>query len=103
MIPQDRALNRPEYNWCLGEAGVMYLVYALVGGPITLDLSGVTGTFRARWFDPRTGMLRDDATRGRVSGGEVITFTAPGADDWALWLTTVSAIQGEQESGTKRR
>jgi hypothetical protein len=64
----------------------MYLVYALRGGPFNLDLSEVTGTYRARWFDPRTGaLIRLD--RGAVSGGGVVEFDAPDDQDWALWLS----------------
>jgi hypothetical protein len=86
MIPLDLVRNDPDHNWCLGRAGEMYLVYALAGGSVTLDLSKATGIFRAKWFDPRTGTLQVDATQGTVRSGKVSTFAAPGAEDWVLWL-----------------
>ena len=84
-VPQDLVLNHPERNWCLAETDHTYLVYALAGGEMRLDLSGASGSFRARWFDPRTGTLLD-AGDGVVRGGAVVSFTAPDEQDWALWL-----------------
>jgi hypothetical protein len=72
-------------NWCLADPGTTYLVYALEGGVFRLDLSQAPGTFRARWFNPRTGALTE-AAGGSVSGGGPVRFEAPGTDDWALWL-----------------
>jgi hypothetical protein len=86
MVPLDLVRNDPDRNWCLGQAGEVYLVYALGGGSVTLDFSRVSGVFRAKWFDPRAGTLQEDATQGTVRGGKVLTLVAPGADDWALWL-----------------
>jgi hypothetical protein len=85
MVPLD-VVNNPDRNWCLGQVGETYLVYALTGGSFTLDLSKVNGTFWAKWFDPRTGKIQVDATQETVRGGKVITFTAPGTEDWVLWL-----------------
>jgi hypothetical protein len=82
--PQD-LVNTPLSNWCLAESGQTYLVYALNGGQVDLDLTGTSGTFTAKWFDPRTGNLTD-ANGGSVSGGTVVTFNAPDSNDWALYL-----------------
>jgi hypothetical protein len=103
MVPLDLVQDDPDHNWCLGEAGKSYLIYALSGGSVTLDLSKVTGTFQAKWFDPRTGTLQVDATQAAVRGGKVKTFIAPGADDWALWLTIKPYPQGEREPGAQRK
>jgi len=97
MAPLDLVQNRPDHNACLGEAGKMYLVYALAGGAVTLDLSNAPGIFRAKWFDPRTGSLHLDAAQETVRGGKVLTFTAPGTEDWILWLTVTTTAQGERK------
>jgi len=86
MKPQDLTLNNPERNWCLADANKTYLVYALKGGRIQLDLSAASGTFTARWFNPRTGEL-SDAGRGSVAAGKTVTFNAPDHSDWVLWLS----------------
>ena len=88
-VPKDLVQNSPDHNWCLAETGKTYLVYALEGGTIELDLRSVSGTFRAQWLDPSSGDL-SDANGGQVQGGTVVTFTAPvrsGSNDWALYLT----------------
>lgn len=91
MVPLDLIRNPSGHNWCLGQPGVMYLVYALQGGPITLDLSAARGAFQATWFDPRTGSLREDSPRAAVAGGRDVTFVAPEGEDWVLWLAEVSS------------
>jgi len=103
MVPLDVVQNDPDHNWCLGEAGKSYLIYALAGGPVTVDLSGATGTFEATWFDPRTGSLRLDAAQPTVPGGKVATLTAPGADDWALWLKLASSPRNERDQEPRRQ
>lgn len=85
MRPLDGIADGPTATWCLGEPGRTYLVYALRGGEIRLDLSAAAGQYRAQWFDPRTGEITD-AADGIVSGGSVATFAAPDDQDWALWL-----------------
>jgi len=79
-------VNNPKSNWCLANPGYTYLVYALKGGTIALDLSDARETFTAKWLDPRTGELRK-AGNGQVKGGQVVQFNAPDREDWALWLS----------------
>ncbi len=85
-LPETRPadLVKPsEGIWCLADRGKTYLVYALHGGEFQLDLTGAEGTYQVRWLDPREGSLTD---AGTVRGGQELTFHAPGAEDWALWL-----------------
>jgi hypothetical protein len=42
-------------NRCLAKIGNCYLVQLRDGGAHSLDLSGVTGSFTTKWFNPRTG------------------------------------------------
>jgi hypothetical protein len=52
----------------------------------TLDLSGTTGTFQKRWYDPRNGVFVGGASA--VSGGRPHALGAPpagtSADDWVV-------------------
>lgn len=86
MVPADLAVSGSSTAWCLAEAGQTYLVYLLAGGQVTLNFAGITGTFRARWLDPRSGAIQD-AGSGTVQGGGLVTVSAPDSQDWALWLT----------------
>jgi hypothetical protein len=79
-------LDHPERNWCLAWENCLYLIYALKGGSFRLDLTEADGIFKAHWLDPRTGKLQT-ADNGMISAGQVVTFTAPNENDWALWLT----------------
>jgi len=86
MVPQKLVRNEQKNNWCLAENNQTYLVYTLKGGQVRLDLSGASGTFAAKWFDPRTGKLLN-ANKGVAKGGGIIEFDAPDSKDWALWLS----------------
>ena len=91
MTPQN-LVNNPTSNWCLAYGDQTYLVYALNGGQVDLDLTGASGsTFLAQWFDPRTGNLTN-ANGGSVVGGSVITFNAPDNNDWALLVASQQGL-----------
>jgi hypothetical protein len=82
MSPAD-ALVLSGGAWGLAEGGKAYVFYLHGGGTIGVDLSGVSGTLAASWFDPRTGAVQ---TASAVTGGGVRSFTAPGTGDWTLRL-----------------
>jgi hypothetical protein len=55
------------------------------GGTIALDLSGMRGPLRTRWYNPRSGQL---APAQIAAPGAAATFSAPDALDWALLIDT---------------
>jgi hypothetical protein len=67
----------------LAEPGNTYVIYLPHGGAVTLDLSGVSGSFTARWFNPRTGEIGGAWT---VAGGVEQEYEAPDSGDWVLHL-----------------
>ncbi len=85
MQPKDIVATNKDNNWCLaGEDG--YLVFALKGGRIDLDLSQAPKIpFAAKWFDPRKGTL-SPAGGEKISGGGRTSFEAPDKKCWVLWL-----------------
>jgi len=75
--------------WCLAEKGQHYLVLALHGGAVTVDLSELPDRqFRAQWFDPYGGGL-SAAGGGVVTGGRTVAFDAPDDRCRVLWLSRV--------------
>jgi hypothetical protein len=54
----DRLAGEPDTSYCLALPGEVYAVY-LNAGPVSLDLSADSGTFRLRWYDVRTGLFAD--------------------------------------------
>ena len=84
--------------YTLSKAGEVYLVYHdRSGGPLLLDLSGVSSslTFDVRWFDPRLGGALQTGSVSEVMGGSAATDlgTAPHTldNDW-LALVTVRGL-----------
>lgn len=68
------------------------LVYSASGQPFTLDMARLgSGSFDARWLDPRSGDL---AATGQVSGSAPADFTPPShgpGHDWVLCLDRAPA------------
>lgn len=76
-------------KYCLAKPGACYLVYLPKGGTTELDLTGVTGTFTVKWFNPRTGGPLENGSVKSVSGGGRVSLGAPPAapgQDWAVLL-----------------
>ena len=86
-LPQMKPVDSGRDGlWCLAEEGRQYLVLALEGNSVSVDLSGAPSKrFRARWFDPRTGNLTP-AGDGLVTGGGEVTFARPDNRWHVLWL-----------------
>ena len=72
-------------NRCLARIGDTYLVQLRSGGLHTLDLTGVTGAFTVKWFNPRSGGPL--AEGGSVEGGSIVSLGSPPdtpAEDWVV-------------------
>ena len=63
--------------------GQEYVIQLPMGGDVEVDLTNALQTYRAVWFDPRTGGRASLAT---VDGGGRRSFTAPDGRDWILLL-----------------
>lgn len=76
-----RAATRPaplvtvprESSWCMARPGETYVVYAIAGAPVTLDLTTDATSFSVTWIGEGTQARDSD----RVSGGRVVTLTPP--------------------------
>ncbi len=66
-----------------------FVVYLENGGSTTLDLSGVTGTFDVRWFDPRNGGALQSGNVAQVSGGGTQSLGTPPNATNADWVVLV--------------
>jgi hypothetical protein len=97
-IPFWRMRNRNELvgnldasntRWCLGRENEVYVIYLLEGGTADLDLSEARGTFKLKWFNPRTGgSLRSGSVRS-VKAGNTVSLGRPPSDpaeDWVVLL-----------------
>jgi hypothetical protein len=57
--------------------------YLPSGGSIKLDLTGMPGELKARWYDPLDGTIGEAIT---VDGGVEVQLQAPDGNDWALLI-----------------
>jgi hypothetical protein len=87
-------------NWCLGLKDTMYVVYLPNGGATNLNLTGVTGTYSVKWFDPRNGGALANGTVQTVNGGGPVSIgQASGntASDWAALITRVGFVSNHPQ------
>ncbi len=76
-----------ENDYCLARPGRIYVVFVKNGDNAKLDMSGATGVFEVRWYDPRRGGPLLAGTIRAVRGGSVCSLgSSPKADgkDWAI-------------------
>lgn len=96
----DRSLGGASSGdvYVLAEAGEVYAMYNDESGSgFTLDLTGVTGSFDVKWFDPRNGGALQDGSVTSVDGGsEVSLGNAPDTPDrdWAVLVTRTGGPSG---------
>ena len=78
-----------DSKYCLAKSGQVYVVYLPNGGSADLDLTGVTGRFAVKWFNPRVdGALRDGSVK-QVQGGGKVPLGAPPAETQEDWVVLV--------------
>lgn len=72
----------------LAKRGVVYACYLIAGGSTAkLDLTGETGTYTRRWYNPRAGVYA--GTDSTLNGGGVVMLGAPPADPGLDWVALV--------------
>lgn len=96
MEPAPSIVDSSGGKWALADPARTKMLFWLVGtgdtwdsgdgGPITLLLNDVSGTFNATWIDPRTG---EESFAGVLAGGQNHALTPSNSDDWVLLLETV--------------
>jgi hypothetical protein len=76
-------------KYCFAKAGELYLVYLRDGGTTDLDLSGATGKFDVKWFNPRTGGALRYGSVTSVNGGSRAAIGQPPEEADEDWLAVV--------------
>jgi hypothetical protein len=86
--------NGNNANRCLAKTNEVYLVHLPSGGSATLNLSGASGSFSVKWFNPRTGTT---VNRSDVNGGGTVSLGSPPDStslDWVVLLRSGSSGGG---------
>jgi hypothetical protein len=80
MHPADIVRSGDAYALASSREAILYLPS---GGDVEVDLRGMPGSLRAKWFNPRNGLFGESSA---VTGGKTQRFTAPDFHDWVLYL-----------------
>ena len=85
LSPKDGWVADPERTWVLaGGPEDPVLIYSLSGDDITLSNSLPAANYKAMWFDPHTGNVRDADS---IAGTSRAALTKPDSHEWLLVLT----------------
>ncbi|MEN8133595.1 MAG: putative collagen-binding domain-containing protein, partial [Pseudomonadota bacterium] len=80
LEPHQELVDRGD---CLANPGNEYVVYLSNGGNVTVNLSDISGSLQAKWYNPRTGEYQQQPP---TTGGGSRSFKAPDSQDWALHI-----------------
>ena len=81
-------------NFCLALKDTMYVVYLPNGGTTSLSLSGVSGTFSVKWFNPRAGGALTNGSVQTVNGGGPVSIGQPPSTAGSDWVVLVARTGG---------
>jgi hypothetical protein len=92
MQSMDELVGNPQNDnsaYCFAKPDSLYLVYVPSASGAELDLSGSTGKYSVKWFNPREGGSLIDGSVATVSAGKKVSLGNPPADaslDWVIVL-----------------
>lgn len=87
QMQNDNEISSASNDYGFYKSGESYTVYLKNGGTTDLDLSGTTGSYDVRWFDPRNGGPLQLGSVSQVTGGGSANLgQAPNntSQDWAI-------------------
>jgi len=87
MHPADLIRSGDAYALASQREAIIYLP---TGGNVEVDVEGMAGSLRARWYNPRNGLFGEPST---MAGGRTLTFRAPDLHDWVLYLQKEESAQ----------
>lgn len=94
MRHADHLTAAPD-DFVFAKPGEIYAIYLPGGGTTEIDLSGVTGAFDVKWYDPRNGGdLQDGSIRTLRGGGKHGIGEPPNekTKDWAVLVRRTGNI-----------
>lgn len=82
--------NGDKGKHCLAKEGEIYLVYLAYENTTSLDLAGTKGTYKVKWFNPRTGGEFQTTSIKKVKGEKVVDLGQPPTEIGEDWLVIIS-------------
>ncbi len=92
MINADALVGNKLHDnsvYCFAKPGKIYVVYLPAAGSARLDLTGVEGKFKVKWYNPRTGGELLNGSIAEVQGGATVDLGVPPADLEKDWVALV--------------
>jgi hypothetical protein len=93
-MTNNDALLSDANNYCLLKSNEVYVVFLKSAASNTLDLTGASGDFTVRWYDPRNGGALQYGSVTQVTGGVVVSLGLPpvsSTNDWVGLIRSVTA------------
>ena len=78
-------------SWCLSQNHKHYVVLLKKGGSTQLNLTGISGSFTVKWFDPRNGGSLKIGSVKKVKGGSSVSLGIAPNDPGKDWVVYVKA------------
>lgn len=94
MSHADELTPAPS-DYVLAKPGSVYAIYLPNGGDATLlDLSGQSGRYEVKWYDPRNGGALQDGAIASVAGGAPVSLGVAPHDAGQDWAILVRRLDG---------
>lgn len=97
-MSNENSLSSNSSSWCLRKTGEEYIVFLKDGGETTLDLSGTSGSFDVRWYDPRSGGGLQLGSVPTVEGGSPSPLGDAPSESTSDWVVLVRAASSSSPS-----
>ncbi|MGA9638656.1 Ig-like domain-containing protein [Flavobacterium sp.] len=94
-MQNNDALATGDSNKCLAQVGQRYIIYLENGGACSLNLSGESGNFNVKWFNPRDGGGLQNGSVTSISGGASISIGNPPSNTTSDWVALITKSGGQ--------
>lgn len=85
-MQQNNNVTSTDSDWVLSDSGEAYLIYLREGGTTNINLPN-NATYRALWFNPRTGQQTDGGTFVGPGNRSIGNPPSQTNSDWAVLIT----------------
>jgi PKD repeat protein len=92
MEPNNALASNGE-SFVFAKPGEVYAISLPDGGATDLDLSGHSGTYEVKWYDPRTGGVLQDGGVASIEGGGWASIGQPPYSASEHWVALVRFSQ----------
>jgi len=80
-------------NFCLAKPDYTYVIYLAEGGESTLNLTGSTGNYTVKWFDPRNGGELLTGSILEIEAGNNVSLGMPPNETNSDWVVLIEKIE----------